>query len=257
MNDHEFAYFAPIGSDSVHQYEWSTNKWGLLPQPPYRDCGLVIINGALTAVGGQKGACYTNKLYTLQQDEWVELHPPMNTERSQMATVSTSDGNYIFVIGGCGEILSAAVELFDVRNRTWYELPDLKHPLEQPSATICGNQLYVIGGNGDGYSCSLQALQSNHEHTIEWRALPQLPVTGSTPATLLGHLVTFGGLRSRRLFTSEVNSIHLLVDDIWENIGSMCKVRNECFAVSFSPDKVMVVGGLESNSVEECSLHQQ
>ena len=142
--DDQFAYFTPRGSNSVYSYQWSTEKWEELSPSPYRSSGLVIIDGELTAVGGYPR---TQKLFTLRQGQWVEHYPPMNTGCSLPAVVSTSDGNYIVVIGGwvvVGDHWTATVELFHVRNRRWYELTNLPLYLKQPLATICDNQLHVL-----------------------------------------------------------------------------------------------------------------
>ena len=259
--DRHFSYFSPCGSTSVYSYEWSVDKWDQLPPCPYRDSALVIIDGELTAVGGWDGYRDTNKLFTLQQRRWAEKYPPMNTARSHTAVVSTSDGDNIMVIGGHG-VGWATVELFQVRSRRWYKLTNLPQPLPFPSATICGNQLHVIGIDGDGYSCSLQGLPSSDQpitsqsisHIVTWTPLPHLPVEFSTAATLCGQLVIISGMRGG----SSVNSIHQLVDGQWVEIGSMSSGRWRCLVVSPSPDKMMIVGGVRDvygvvvNTVEEC-----
>ena len=257
--DEQFEYFTPHGYELVYSYQLSTEKWKELPPSPYRNSGLVIIDGELTTVGGESGSRYTNKLFTLRQGQWVEHYPPMNTERSSPAVVSTSDGNYIVVIGGygVGDCWTATVELFHVRSRRWYELTNLPQDLTYPSATICDNQIYVIGHDGTGYSCSLQALLSSDQpitsqsisNILTWTPLPQLPVVRSTAATLCGQLVTVGGMRG----VSLVNSIHQLLDGQWVEIGSMSSDRCYCLVVNPSPDKMMIVGGLGAlDSVEEC-----
>ena len=254
----QFAYFTPDGSSSVYRYEWRGEKWKKLPSYPYLNPGLVIIDGKLTAVGGYDGSRsnHTNKLLTLQQNKWVEEYPPMNTGRSSPAVVSTSDGEYLIVIGGYvgGGYWTATVELFQVKSRRWYKLTDLPQPLVYPSATICGDQLNAIGCGTNGYSCSLQALPSSDQPitsplTLSWKPLPPLPVTVSTAVTLCGQLVVIGG---RRRGVSVVNSIHQLVDGQWVEIGSMATGRSECLVVSPSPDKIIIVGGWSNDSVEEC-----
>ena len=258
--DVRFAYFTPSASDSVYRYQLSTEKWKKLPPSPYRNSGLVIIDGELTAVGGYDGSRYTNKLLTLPQSQWVEHYPPMNTACSSPAVVSTSHGNCIVVIGGCFGRWTAKVELFHVRSRRWYELTNLPHNLTLPSATICDNQLYVIGHDGTGYSCSLQALlSSDHPITsqsisniLTWTPPHQLPVVRSTAATLCGQLVIVGGEQGG----SSVNSIYQLINGQWVEIGSMSSDRWMCLVVTPSPDKMMIVGGYEGylslDSVEEC-----
>ena len=261
-----FAYFTPGSSTSVYRYEWRGEKWEELPSCPYRNSVLVIIDGKLTAVGGWDGSHCTNELLTLQQKKWVEEYSPMNTVRDSPAVVSTSDGEYLIVIGGYvgGGHWTATVELFQVKSRRWYKLTDLPQPLPFPSATICGDQLNVIGDGADGYSCSLQALPFSDRPitsplTLSWKPLPPLPVTHSTAATLCGQLVVIGGSKRDR---SPVNSIHQLVDGQWVEIGSMATGRFRCLVVSPSPDKIIIVGGyislfsLSLNIVEECIVTQ-
>ena len=265
-SDLQYAYFMPSNSHSVYRCEWSTEKWDELPPCPYRYSALVIIDGALTAVGGYDGYCYTNKLFTLRQRQWVEELPPMKTARSQTAVVSTSNGEYVLVLGGGDYDWTTTVELFQVRSRRWSELTHLPRPLSYPSATICGNHIHVIGDNGNGFSRSLQDLPSSDQpttlqsrsRTISWSPLPPLPVTVSTAATLCGQLVIIGGKRD----WSSVNSIHQLVDGQWVEIGSMSSGRRMCLVVSPSPDKMMIVGGergeglfgVTTDSVEECVI---
>ena len=265
--DSLFTCFTPIHSTSVYRYEWRREKWEKLPLCPHGNSGLVIIDGKLTAVGGSDGPRCTNKLLTLRQKKWVAEYTPMNTGRSHPAVVSTSDGEYLIVIGGYvggydgGGHWTATVELFQVKSRIWYKLTDLPQPLRFPSATICGDQLNVKGPDANGYSCSLQALPSSDQPitsplTLSWKPLPLLPVRNSTAATLCGQLVVIGGRRQDR---SPVNSIHQLVDGQWVKIGSMATGRYDCLVVSPSPDKIIVVGGVgvrgqSQDIVEECVI---
>ena len=254
--DGRFVYIALFNSDSLYQYECSTEKWMELPSCPYENSGLAIIDSELTTVGGGNGGdrC-TNKLFTLRQGKWVEVYPPMNTARACPAVVSTSDGDYLLVIGGCvsGDA-NATVEIFQVKSKRWYKLTDIPQPLLDPSATICGDQLHVIGLDDNGYSCSLQSLPSNDRPitsplTLSWKPLPPLPMKMSTAATLCGQLVLIGGSQG----LSPVNSIHQLVEGQWVEIGSMTSGRYWCLAVSLSPDRILIVGGYGAgDSVEEC-----
>ena len=93
--DDRFAFFTPHDCISLYQYEYSTEKWSDLPQCPYCNSGLAIIDSELTTVGRRDGRSCTNKLFTLQQRNWVKKYPPINTARSFLAVISTSDGDYI------------------------------------------------------------------------------------------------------------------------------------------------------------------
>ena len=99
--DHDFAYFMPRNSYSVHRYECTKENWDELPPCPYRDSALVIIDGSLTAVEGYHKSGGSNQLLTLRQWQWVEELPRMKTARAQTAVVNISDGEYVSVIGGC------------------------------------------------------------------------------------------------------------------------------------------------------------
>ena len=265
--DLNIVYCNPRDSKSVYRYQLREDQWNDLPSFPYKNSGLVVIDGVLTAVGGwDEGYHPTNKLLTLRQSRWVEEYPPMNTAHSHHAVVSTSVGGHMNVIvigggGGGGGGWSDAVELYNTGRRSWSRLTSLPQPLTCPSAAICDNQLYVIGGDGNGYSCSLQALLSSDQpissqsitRSLTWTPLPCLPVMYSTAATLCGQLVIIGG----RQGWSPVNSIHQLVDGQWVNIGSMSSGRRLCLVASPSPDKMVVVGGYDASftqldSVEVC-----
>ena len=260
--DGQFAYFTPVNSTSLYQYEYSTEKWSDLPPCPHRDSGLAIIDSELTTVGGRDDRFRpTNKLFTLRQRKWVKKYPPLNTACSNPAVVSTSDGDSLIVIGGHdGDHWTVAVELFQVSNRRRHKLIDLPHPLRKPSATISGDQLNVIGSDENiGYSCSLQALPSGDRPitsplTLSWKPLPHLPVTYSTGATLCGQLVIIGGWQGG----SPVNSIHQLVDGEWVRIGSVASYRSDCLVASPSPDRIIIVGSVHNSgseySVEECAV---
>ena len=279
--DGRFVYFAPFDSTSLYQYEYRREKWTDLPPCPYRNSGLAIIDSKVTTVGGWDGRYLrTNKLFTLQRGKWAEKYPPMNTACSSHAVVSIG-GDYLIVIGGYvdGGHRTATVELFQVKKRRWHKLTDLPQPLPVPSATICGDLLNVIGDDGKGYSCSLQALPFSDRPitaplALLWNPLPCLPVTRSTAATLCGQLVIIGGQEKSLI----VDSILQLVDGEWVRIGAMANKPHistfpsathvcisltdsdndgsyYCLVANPSPDRIIIVGGAGgTDSVEECAV---
>lgn len=247
-NDGEYIYFTIRGSMKSYNYYPKKDKWKCLPPYKFRDAGLVIINSELTTVGGYDGSHYTNKLLTLQGKKWHEQYPAMKAACSSSAVVSTPDGNYLLVIGGMhGGDWTAKVQLFQVRTKKWCEETNLPQCITRPSATICNNEVYVIGtDDGRGYSCSLQALQSSGGRVItseskphlSWKNLPPLPVRKTTVTTLCGQVIVVGG----RQGALAVKSIHQLWEGKWVNIGSIKTYREMCFAVSLL-DRVLIVGG--------------
>ena len=271
--DGRFAYFTPSGSASVYRYEWDSEKWSQLPSCPSLDSGLVIIDRELTAVGGYAAndstwprMVSTDKLHTLRLWRWVEKHPPMNTAHISPAVVSTPE--YLIVIGGGSHTIHSfqpsewisTVELYHLKTRSWHYLTSLPQPLTLPSATICGDQLNVIGDYTEGYTCSLQTIPHGGKPipsslALSWKPLPPLPVTQATAATVCGQLVIFRG-------GSSVNSIHQLVDGQWVEISSIGYSRLGCLVANRSPEEVVIVGGCgvvngliqTVNTVEKCII---
>ena len=241
-SDHQLSYLTPRSGNSVYSYQWSTDEWKQLPQCPYRNSALVIINDELTAVGGEDGSCSTNKLFTLRKGQWVEEYPPMNTARSRTSVISIRDGKYIIVLSGkVGRQWTTSVELFEASSRRWYQVTDLPYSLYFPSATICGNQLHVIAGT-EGYSCFIQALLSSDRpitpelvpHLLAWTSLPRSQLLYSTATPLSGQLVVIG--------TIVDTFIHQLLDGKWVDIDRIDGGTPFCLVVNPSPDKMIIIG---------------
>ena len=254
-SDDQFVYCALANSTSVYQYELSAGKFEELAPCPYRNAGLAIVDGELTAVGGMDGNNRINKFFTLRKGEWVAEYPPMNIARSITSVVATPNGDCLFVIGGSARYSVASVELFRLKSRKWEILPALPQYLPYPSATITDDLLHVIGGD-NGYSCYYKPLITNEtlipsHPTLIWKRLPRLPVTDSTAATLCGELVIIGGRKHGLL----QNSIHQLMDGEWVKIGSMNSSRSWCLVANSSPEKLLIIGGLGAqNTLEKCSV---
>ena len=250
-NDDQFVYCALANSTSVYRYELSAGKFKKLASCPYRNAGLAIIDGELTAVGGVDGTNHINKLFTLRKGEWVAEYPPMNIARSMATVVATPNGDCLFVIGGDSV---TSMELFRLKSRKWEILADLPQYLPYPSATITDDLLHVIGAD-NGYSCYYKPLITNQTPvpsscpTFIWKRLSPLPATHSTAAILCGELVIIGGKKHRLL----QNSIHQLMDGEWVEIGSMNSSRSWCLVANSTPEKLLIIGGLGAqDTLEEC-----
>ena len=250
-SDDQFAYFTPSGTSLVYRYQWSTEVWNRLPSCPQRDAGLAIVSGELVAVGGKYISYYTNKLFTLRSwKKWVEEYPPMNTERSCPAVIAAS--GYIITIGGYAGIWTSSVELLNIcdKFRVWSEICGLR-PLRNPSALICGEELYVIESDlgSQGYSYSLSHLShSSPSHLTQFlKLLPPLPVDFATVTSLHGNLVLIGGEQHGSL----ANSIYQLKDEYWVEVGRMNYARKNCLAANISDRRgILIVGGIGGQGVK-------
>ena len=178
-------------------------------------------------------------------------------------TTALCTGTTLIVAGGGGEgpsVLST-VEVMNTENRQWSTAANLPEPMWYASATICGDQLYLLGGANKDYtytksvySCSVNTLlqfcvrHSQRERApLEdkasvWRQVADLPVISSTCESFHGRLLAIGGevdsgecSTAVHMYSSTTNS--------WEIISHMTTGRYECFTAVLPDNQLMVVGG--------------
>ena len=256
------AYFNYAGTD-VHAYHVDEDKWTRLPDCTQKWFGFAVINSLLTAVGGEKSPSRepTNTLTSLREGKWVELLPPMSTNRVRPAVVTTDNNNYVIVAGGKTEFIRgtdlATVEVLNCSSLRWTSVCDLPEPLPYIAATICNGRIYCFDVRHAAYTCTVDSLLSSSQsltadtHTDSqttspqiWRALTDVPARYSTPASLCGQLVAVGGMG--------VSTIHQynMTSGSWEAIGSMPTARGSSLVVVLVGGKMLVVGGEWSVTVE-------
>ena len=102
----------------------------------------------MTAIGGYenrlKKDTYTSKLLSLP--DYKEIFPPMPTKRADIIAV-TSKGHFIVAGGSTGPgSIDSIVEVMDTKTLVWSTVASLPHPYRDASGTICGDQLYLLGG---------------------------------------------------------------------------------------------------------------
>ena len=267
--DGRMTYFRDGRSDNVHTHNAATGKWNKLPKCPHIDFTLVVVNGVLTAVGGSDTSYnVTNKLLSLVgEGKWVEQLPCMPTKRCLFAAVCI--GKTLVVIGGYSGVRLKTVELLDIDSLQWFIASELPYPLSSGSATVCGDNLYLVGGyDGSGLTksvltCSLSALvQSAKPATLGgrsekafsqteqvWREVASLPVVYSTCASLNGQLIAVGGWDSHNKKTT--NSVYAYdpTTDRWDVISTMPTARSHCLVAVLPGNQLMVVGGYTGSRI--------
>ena len=155
----EVAYFHDAVSNSkVLMYNSMTEQWTVLPECPKMFFSIAVVNGLLTAVGGQKSLTAPTKSLLnlsqqkrqlLTQEKWIEQFPPMTYYHNNpvVATINTS----LIVAGGWGpDKEKAAVEVMDTETSRWSTVASLPHPLTQAAAAICGGRMYIGSGITSG-----------------------------------------------------------------------------------------------------------
>ena len=256
--DHNMVYVTPESTNNIYQYHVRDDKWKKLPSSPYQDSGLVVRDNTLVAIGGVQTNNFMKKVFSLRGKKWKEDLPPLNNARSSPAVATHS--TYIFAIGGYSDFNTrvATVEILEQYSK-WTVLDNLPHPLPHPSATVCGSKFYVVGANGDGYSCSLsQIATSSHPMrsppVLTWTPIPPSPVTRSTIACLSNKPLLVGGAdRNTHAYSP---TIYILSQGQWVECGSLSDGRYYCLVASLSEKEMVVVGDLggHPNMVELCSV---
>ena len=276
----EVAYF--VGPDGQGcSYNSINKKWKKIPRCSYLQCSLAVINGQLTAIGGRKYFLrdklirdVTNKLLSLSEDRnWKEIFPPTLTKRYDVVAISSSD--YLIVAGGMAMnrplmtvrgfmqvhigvpdvLYSTAVEVMDIKTRVWFTVASLPDWYNNTSAIICGDHLYMLGGDNRFSStsntnrvltCSLTKLvqsSSSSSSSSVWHRIADAPAYRSTCANINGELLAVGGHDiGRRQATRSIHKYNPTTNS-WDEISNMSTARYECLIAVLPTNEMMVVGG--------------
>ena len=248
--DGNVAYFVNWDGN-ICSYDSSSKRWRELPKCLYQYCSLAIINGQLTTIGGvdMKRTC-TNKLLSLQT-EWKEVFPPMPIKRCSSTAVTLKE--HIVVAGGATGFFPAdavsTVEVMDTKILVWSTVASLPHAYNHASGTICGDQLYMLGGNNDKYmtksvlTCSLtELLQSSSSSSSIWHRVADAPAYGSTCAAVNGELLAVGGCDKGSKPTAAIHKYNPTINS-WDLISNMPTARYQSLIAVLPTNEMMVVGG--------------
>ena len=262
--------YARLEGLAIWSYDVTSPSWSQLPFCPYLNGSITVINGRLTTIGGiSNSLAHSNALFSLTGEgsdrRWTKKFPSMPTKRCDTTAVCT--GTTLIVVGGRGEgdIVLSTIELMNTENHQWSTAADLLEPMYLASATICEDQIYMLGGvDKDGkytksvYTCSVTALlqscvQSSLNAKLKrtfsvekvsmiWRQVADLPVICSTCESFHGRLLAIGGRDSGKPTTAVY--MYNSTTDSWEVISHMITARYDCFTAVLPDDRLMVVGGV-------------
>ena len=254
------AYFRPGESHKVFSYQkiQGEEQWSQLPDIAYRSCGLAVIDGLLTGVGGYSTTSMS-ALFSLtgegDRQQWSQVFPPMPTPRQSAVCVTTEQA--LVVAGGFAGDAMDTVELMSINTKQWTSLP---HKSALLSGTLCRDTLYLAGGYDKPwksvFSCSISDL-TTAPHTLAgrirktfgsrasinvmWKEISSLPVIYSTLASFNGDLLAVGGCGGSENSTTVYR--YYPDTNLWRVVSHMRKKRSWCFAVTLHKDCLIVVGG--------------
>ncbi len=230
-------------------YEFSDKHWKKLPYCPTSYCTIININDILTTVGGGGSLLFPSyALYSYIDSKWVENFPPMPTARWKPGAVYA---NKTLVVAGGKTIswygvynLLTTVEILNTVNRQWSSVSSLPVNMYYPSATICGDYVYIHPRTNDQeknsvYKCSLEQLVQSQPSSATWENITSLPVSCSSLITVNSHLLAVGGEKAH----SRTNNILEYINASWTVVGHMTLPRSVPFTAVIPGNKLMVVGG--------------
>ena len=260
--DGDMAYFSSAGSVEVYAYDTTESTWSSLPSCPYTGFSLASVNGLLTAIGGEESlGLGTNQLLSLAggkgDRKWVEQFPPMPTERWN--TVAICREQVLLVAGGRSKWVGYGentIELLNTESLQWTTAANLPHPFGEGSATICGDHVYLLGGD-ERSKCFLACLLSDllppsQEGPLgrrdPWRQLANTPFYTTSCVAVGNRLVAVGGRNSDRTPLSAVHEFDA-ASNSWHIIGRMQTARYGCLLAVLPGDRVLIVGGTTRSSL--------
>ena len=283
------AYVLPADSRKIYSCATCAHsRWSHYASCPYLGSSLSMVNHHLTTIGGKCAgtryrydvnttggytSSYTDKLCSISKKQdgskvWIEKFPEMPTKRAFTTTLNS--GSTLIVAGGVGGDILKTVEILNTESLQWLIAQDLPQPMWASSATICGDNMYILGGrniDGSGLTtvctCSLKNLcrpencrspslvlritnwikpAATFPFSV-WSTLPDMPVTHSTCVSVRGCVVAVGGKKSDNKPTK---SVHMYDEAAgkWIAISHcMPTARYSCFVFNHTDSIVTVVGG--------------
>ena len=259
----------------IYAYDVTSDCWSQLPNAVHDHGSIIVINGWLTTVGGYSSPSYSNELFSLISGRrWTKKFPPMPTKRSD--TTAVCPGSTLIVTGGKKDHgVVSIVEVLNTETHQWSTAADLPEPMCNASATVCGDQLYLLGGMNkfwsytkSVYTCSVSALlqscvlssleakftslETAHKASV-WNRVADSPDTCSTCEYLHGRLLAIGGKIDMWKATTAVYMYNSTTNS-WHIISHMITGRMLCFTAVLPDNQLMVVGGHTDDTIEVASI---
>ena len=246
-----------VANTAIFMFTIATEKWAVI-QCPKTNPSIALVNGLLTAIGGQESSVSTKTLLSYSTDreevgKWSEVFPPMEYTHT-CASVSCTN-TYLIVVGSWFmDARSSMVEVMNLTTLCWSTVASIPyHAWNEAWATVLDGQLYVGGGVANMkwttqvLTCAVGALiksKVTQNHLRIWKHIAELPVTMASLITFQGQLLALGGVKSTK-FSPETTEIQRYnrENNSWEVIGHMKTMRSRFFAVPLSDYQFLVAGG--------------
>ena len=250
-------YFSCSRSFQIYSYSLLEEKWEKTKPPcPHLFFGMGVVQGCITAVGGQRGPNPISDLISLLEGQeergWQEMFPPMPTKRMDMAVVVVTQEDrteHLIAVGGVNEKgVLATVEVLDLQTHEWTSVASLPQPVHLicPALSATHNHLYLLGARHSKavYSCSIHHLLHSKPHQTEgvWSELPATPTYCPTGVVVEEYLVVVGGFDQEGEDSHAVSYLQKTLDR-WVTLSNITTPRNKPLLANLPRGQLMVLGG--------------
>ncbi len=262
-------YIGGVGADSedeeyfVQVYSPEKGEWSYLEKCPVRFFSLTTLNEQLVIAGGltQKEG-YTPSpivlVWNSSLERWTPRYPEMPTARMLPAAIGYQQ--YLAVAGGYTmDTVLDIVEVLNTVSEQWFAANPLPFCTRQPTVTVIGETLYLLGGKSSNspsksvFSISLPDLVSLRTclpgRSTLWKALPDAPLVWPTAASIGNSLVVVGG-RGENDSPQSAIFYYNSSSRMWSTVGDVLpKALSSCTCATLPSGELFVAGGCGSEGV--------
>jgi N-acetylneuraminic acid mutarotase len=194
---------------TVEMYDPATNVWEArapLPEPVHH-AAAAVVGDRLFVIGGYTGGrvrwTASESVYEFipARDTW-EARASMPTPRGALA-VAVLDGR-VHALGGSGERLSSAHEVYDPATNRWTTANAMPTARDHLAAVAFQGRVWALGGRASFVGDQYANVEIYDPATDSWRTGTPLPVGrgGLAAVALADRILVFGGEAPLRIFNA-------------------------------------------------------
>ena len=266
-------YFSSHLNSNIWGYNSVQEQWFAVTDCPNVFFALAMVDGCLTAIGGQRSHWSvepTNELLSLMEaggehEMWVELNSPMPTKRTNATAVTTD--NVLIVAGGANIKKLDVVEIMNLANKQWSMAMSLPKPVESLSSAYCPatDRMFLMGGDEDGgkatkavLTCSVEKLLRScarfnriHDSSEVWETLSELSVSHPMCLVVKDHLLALGGIEQGQKTDSRAVYDYDFSSKNWKPVVMLPSPTHKLLAAVLPSNRLMVVGGFTKVNISD------
>ncbi|XP_070545826.1 kelch-like protein 12 [Ptychodera flava] len=226
--------------NQVLVFDPSDDQWYILTEFPDAEHEQIV---TATTLGHDAILCTTNTgrswLYQIPKEYWLEKAPPLHIHERNVGHKSvTIDGNVY--IPGVGRRCQN-MEKYDPVSDTWSEEPTMMKAVCYHALAVCGRQMAVVGGMGNGGALT-RVLQVFDVESNSWKMRSEAPIkTSHAAAATVNDKMYLLGNQDELMETVYQYDFH---GNTWKEVAQLSNSRQRCSAIACN-GQVYAIGGLK------------